>query len=212
MKSAPDSLWPRRLVMSRLAELAIILLLIILFIVGYWYVAEYRQEVVRGQQKIEQRPVLLQQYDQVQRDLRERQHDIERIRAQILTREEVGVFVNVLEELGRQEQVEVVVADIKEHVDEAAAEGAETKLLDEVHLEIRGVGSPVQLLRFLHEVEHSEYLVSLADWNLQVAPQGSREEAAVVPTGTTGSAGEGIQSYRSVLMADLVLMVTHVQD
>lgn len=206
MMTPASTSWPRQQVTARLIELGVIVLLGVMLVFGYQYVEVFRQDVARQQQAIELRPQLLQQYGSVQQDLRERRHDIDRVKALIVTREAIGSFVNVLEEMGRLGQVEVIVTDIVEP--EAAADRAETAgPLQPVRLAVRATGAPVALLLWLHEVEQSQYLVSLGDWSLQAVPVGAQQNTAVVPVGSPVVP----EIPRSVLMVDLILM-TYAQD
>jgi len=142
--------------------------LLIVFLVGIsvWLVytvrltrAEVRQqgEVLERLPEEESRRVML------RGELERRRHDIERIKALVARRDQVGEVVNRIKAEGLARDIDVRVVQVVENVED---EEGSTGPFKDVRLKIVGFGDPENLLDFLHASEHLPYLVSVFDWRV----------------------------------------------
>lgn len=120
--------------------------------------------------------------------------DIDRIKMLVIHRDEIGQVVGGLEREAKKYGVELRVPSVKEEVKlDGEGEAIEVRgSWREVRLSLVVIGSPEDLLRFLHAIEHEPYLMAVVDWRLEVqAPAISRGVAALMPSRVVSGAPGG---------------------
>lgn len=162
--------------LRRLLELLVLAAVVAGCVVGYTLVRAERDKLLREQVRQEDMPKALLQTSALQRELRERAHDIERILQLVVDPQDIATFIGSLEESARRAGIVVEVPAIEEVAErEGGQEAASTdNPLRSIRIKIVGRGKPLALLKFMHELEYGPYLVVLADWEISTrTPAGS---------------------------------------
>lgn len=158
--------------LRRLLELLVLAAIIAGCVVGYTLVRAERDKLIREQVRQEALPEALLQTSALQRDLRERAHDIERILHLVVDPQDIATFVGGLEESAGRAGIVLEVPAIEE-VAEREREEKGAALADNplrsIRMKIVGRGKPLSLLEFLYQLEYGPYLVVLADWEISTA-------------------------------------------
>lgn len=158
--------------LRRLLELLVLAAVVAGCVVGYTLVRMERDKLMREQIRHEALPEARQQTSALQRDLRERAHDIERILQLVVDPQDIATFVGGLEESAGRAGIVLevpVIEEVAERVGEEEGAAPADNPLRSIRMKIVGRGKPLALLDFLHELEYGPYLVALADWKISTA-------------------------------------------
>ena len=158
----------KKVIWQRLGE-AVLLVLLVAGMVWLWGdVRRLRDEVGAARQTFIELPQKVQQQDVLAKELHDRQHDIDRIEAFVVERDQIAEVVNTLESVARTHQVNVRIADIEEEklVDSQGNTLESSGPISDVRITLVAFGDPAQLTSFLHAVEYMPYLLSIPEWRI----------------------------------------------
>ena len=129
----------------------------------------------------------------LEEEVDKRSNDIDRIKMLVVHRDEIGQVIGELEREAKKYGVELRVPSVKEEVKLEEEEPVEVSgLWREVRMSLVVIGSPEDLLGFLHAVEHEPYLMTAVAWRLEAqAPVLARGVAALMPSRVLSEAPEG---------------------
>jgi hypothetical protein len=100
-------------------------------------------------------------------------------------RDDIGQIISELEKDAKRYRVELRVPNVAEENSSSEEEKGTAKSNSswkEVRLDLVAIGSPEDLLKFLHMIEHKSYLMTVVDWRIEVqAPILSRGTSALMP-------------------------------
>lgn len=190
---------------SNIARLALEILLVISLAAGIVWLWRGLQElkfsVWKAQEQLNEIPVEEARTAAVENELAKRALDIERVRAFLVTREQIGDVVGEIESIARQYSVNVVVPEIEEvqKFDESGNPVEPSGPVRDVRLNLVATGHPKQLVQFLHAVEHMSRILYLEAWRLDADLAAAARSSSVIPA----SAGQAV-----ILTADVILGVT----
>jgi len=169
MKVLTPEYQQRQLLIHRLLEIGLGVCLLI----GAWFAwgrLQQLQQSVRAQQTAyQQAPEEKIRQVEIKAEFDKRQHDLERIKSLLIERESITEFIDTIEAQARQADVEVRIPDIKEDIKYDAERNpvpATGPVLD-IRLSMQAQGHPLQLLQFLHAVEHLPYALTIASFDLK---------------------------------------------
>lgn len=103
-------------------------------------------------------------------ELDKRAHDLERVGALFLPRENFDDLISTLEGQALRYRVSMHVPRIIEAADEQKAEAKlhSGRAIEDVRVQVVASGSAEDLLRFLYAVDHLPYLLTVSTWELTV--------------------------------------------
>jgi hypothetical protein len=110
---------------------------------------------------------------------------LDTIRQYVIKQEQIVEAVSTIENEGVRHRVAVRVPTIQEEESEEATTSSD--VLKNIRLDVVATGDPIQLMRFLHSIEHAPYLLHVRSWHLNTAattttPQEGEEQRDI----TTG--------------------------
>lgn len=140
-----------------------------------------------------------------------RAHDLERVDALLLQRDNFADLITMLEGQALRYEVSMRVPRITEAADEKQAEEKlhGGRALEDVHVQVVASGSAEDLLRFLYAVDHLPYLLTVPTWELTVGSvPGDNFERIVSDDESKSKAPRAVDSEvksRSRLLFDVVV-------
>lgn len=139
---------------------------------GIWYgwreVERLQQHIQASQQHIAQEPHVALQHSAQQVELKKFEARLGQLEHMVVPREKVGDVVTRLEGVAREENIRIIVPDIKEVV----VIGKDNKPVPstgryvDIRLTVKGSGNPADLVSFLYQVEHLPYLLRVPTWRV----------------------------------------------
>lgn len=172
----------RKALIWRLAEVVVCLTLVVVAGQIYQQVHSSRLAVLSKQRKLEELPNIIMHFSDLQKELRGREADIERIEKMVLPRNEVPYFIEFVENAARNHKVTVSFSDLDEPlpIGENGEPMEPTGYLRDVRIQIVSMGDPVDLLELLHELEYSPYLTKLDKWEIRMGKERSQYVSALM--------------------------------
>lgn len=172
---------------------------------AWWFVYQEKIDVAAVQASRQREPSDLQSYTAWRGELAARQVDIDRIRAALITRDDIGQVVSTIEAEASRRGVTVQIPAVEEKVtlDESGKPVNPTAPLQEIRLELVGSGTPEALTQLLYSIEHVSPVAYLESWSVRsdprTRPQGLASRASV----ETGAR----QENEGILQANLIIAV-----
>lgn len=208
MERALKLLITRRIIESSLA------LGLIVGIVFLWrHTAAARLQFFSAQRALQNVPQQVSQQTSLAVEIDKHRHDISRLRAYVVERQNIGEVIAAIEAAGHRHKLSVQIADVAEA---SPLSESSDELLSDVRLKLTAVGRPEAMLRFLHTVEHVPYLLYLESWQLDTGPDGSGSlgDQLVVPTVAPQSDGSqpSMVAADGHVQADIILTINHEKD
>lgn len=198
----------RPILMRRLLELTLIAILIVAIVMAYQLTKSQRQHVRRLEQAQAEQPRLVAERMKQEKVLATHHAELARLEQQLLSYEAVGQFIELLEKQATARQIALKVPEIKElvEVSENGTPIERTGPIYEIDVTLLAIGSPIELVQFLYELEHAPYLARVVDWRLDMT---GREVPGVIGHATSPEAEQKIAGPQSVLDAHLILGVSN---
>lgn len=172
----------RPLFLRRVVDGVVVLAGFALLIVGWRFLQQTQAEVRLQQARVDAAPQAQSEYIQLQQSLERYHHDLQRVTALLTPAEAVGDLVGQLEREAAAHRITMRIPDIKEEVklDDSGQPVVSTGPFQEVRVTMLAVGEPVNLLSFVHAVEHLPVVLRFAGWELTVSRTAAAR--AIVPT------------------------------
>lgn len=153
-------------------------------IVWLWYdVTKVREQLGQAQVELQNVPQQILHRTDLAQSLEARQHDINRLHTLIPSRQEVAGMLTALEAEAGKQNIVVEVTDISEVVVEKDTQPSEDFVVAQI--KILADGRAIDLLSFLHQVEHLPYLITLSDWQVAAAGTGANQGISAVEVPAT---------------------------
>jgi Tfp pilus assembly protein PilO len=127
-------------------------------------VQEIRQGIAERHRVLEDAPAEGQRVTFLKRKLTEAESVFARVAALVPSRDGLVDVVTAISNAAKDSGVSVQIPQV-----ELAA--GDAPLVEDVHLQIRGAGSPAALVAFLHRVEHLPYILRITSWTIDSTQQ-----------------------------------------
>lgn len=163
----------------------------------HYSITGLRREVAQQQSTLAEKPDQIFYEAALEAELSKHAFDITRINAYVPPREEIINVIATIEAEGQAHSAAVTIAEIKEKLvlDAANKPVPATGPVEDVIIELVAIGSPTNLMNFLHGLDHLPYVLHVESWHLspdksaqpppttsdvQAAPRQSRLEVTAV--------------------------------
>lgn len=181
--------------------------------IGLWFAWQHlrqlRYQAIAAQHTIENIPQQRLQQEEVAAQLQQQDTRLRPIENYLPRREAIGDVVAAIESVARKNNVTVIVPEITDDVrlDSNRKPIPQAGRYRDVQLVVQAYGDPVQLLTFLHGVEHLPYVVKVPDFEL-TTDYAALPTALSVSLPTTTPAPDSPAGF---LEAGVVLTITRDQ-
>jgi len=200
----------RRLLVLRGAEAAVLSGLIVACVLGYRLTRQARLVALQEENELGAKPNYILALSQLQGEMRDRAHDIDRILALVEHPDTIVHFIESIESTATRYGVEVSVSRIDE-VEERNEGGeviAPTGPFRSINLTLTAAGSGDDLLEYLHNLEQGQRLLVIREWDVSYDETAAVAESQLETAREIGEAPPRAAATPSAkLEAELILLV-----
>ncbi len=207
MKNYSSNATVRQHIIHRIVEVVVIVFLAIGVIYFYNSVVKIRSDNLISLRQYEQAPTELLHQADVKNKLREYSNEINQITALVPTNEGVGDFISLLEKEAKARDIVINIPEVTEEsqrneLNEIVPWTGPFKV---IRFSISGRGNHLNLLKWLHTIENTPYLVRIISWKVETVQQKSSPNfiAPVAP----GASGDDKTQAPASLQAHILLTI-----